>query len=148
MSSFANSLVPNLIGIVAILIVISSIKSLLSSKRKGNSRFISKHPLTAPEQEFYFILSEAVPDLLILPQVAFSRFLETQGGNDKENFSLFATARQKVVDYLICDKSFNIICAIELDDRTHNRHKDSKRDAILKESGITCLRFKVNNSPP
>jgi hypothetical protein len=116
-------------------------------QKSNNSFLISKTPLTIPEQKFYFILVKAVPELIILPQVSFSRFLEAKGGNKSESFALFATARQKVADYLVCDHSFNIICAIELDDSTHSLSNDKKRDEILKNSGINTVRFKTNKIP-
>ncbi|QPJ62298.1 MAG: DUF2726 domain-containing protein [Candidatus Nitronauta litoralis] len=118
-------------------------------RRISTSYFYSKRPVTSAEQKLYFALVRAVPDLLILPQVAFSQFIGTRGGDSKENFALFGTARQKVVDFLICDKAFNIICAIELDDKSHENkgEEDFKRDEILRESGINCLRFKVGHLP-
>ncbi|MCA9485112.1 MAG: DUF2726 domain-containing protein, partial [Nitrospina sp.] len=118
-------------------------------RRLSTSYFYSKRPISQVEQKLYYTLNRAVPDLLVLPQVAFSQFLGTRGGDPKENWSLFCTARQKVVDFLICDKAFNIICAIELDDSSHDNkaEDDWKRDEILKEAGINCIRYEVNQVP-
>jgi hypothetical protein len=72
----------------------------------------------------------------ILPQVAFSRFLYTKGGTKKENYTKFLTFSQKSIDFLVCDKSFYIKAAIELDDSTHTPEKDEAKNQIFKESGI------------
>lgn len=141
----------DLVGILALCIAAIAVFSFLAKKKKppeiektNNSYLISKPPLSPPEQLFYFRLIKAVPELIVLPQVAFSRFLDARGGTQKNNFALFGTVRQKVADYLICDESFSIICIIELDDKRHNKEKDEIRDANLKSSGISSIRLKVN----
>ena len=130
-----------IVGIIAIATV------LLQKKSASSSKFYARRPLTEPEQALFWKLRNALPDHAILPQVAFSRFVYTKGATKKENFRYMATAKQKVADFLICDKTFFIIAVIELDDSSHNTTKDAARDAILKEAGLRVLRWKVNTIP-
>ncbi|OIQ72825.1 hypothetical protein GALL_455490 [mine drainage metagenome] len=45
---------------------------------------------------------------------------------------------------MICDKAFQIVAIIELDDSTHDRKgaKDNERDRMLKSAGYTVLRYR------
>lgn len=107
-------------------------------------RFHSKKPLTDREQGCYWRLVDNLGgDFVILPQVAFSQFLQVKGGNQKDNFREFARVRQKVADFLICRKDFTIVALIELDDKSHagKEEKDQERDRVVKESGIRVFRI-------
>ncbi|MBF0132374.1 MAG: DUF2726 domain-containing protein [Magnetococcales bacterium] len=104
-------------------------------------------PLTKPEQILYHRLTKTLPDHIILSQVSFGRFLYVNSGNKKKDFALEATFRQKVVDFLVCDNAFNIIAAIELDDRSHDKLKDEKRDKIFERAGIRVIRWNVKAMP-
>lgn len=121
---------------------------LVKFSRFSSVSFSSRHLLSDPEQVLYFRLREALPDnFVLLSQVAFSSFITTKGGTDAARLSLFASARQKVADFVICSKSFTVLVVIELDDKTHNSKKDAARDLILKQAGITTLRYNVKNIP-
>ena len=113
----------------------------------GKSKITPKRPLSKPEQVLYYSLSSALPDMIILPQVSFDRFLFSKGGSKSENFRKRGTYSQKAIDYLVCDKSFFIVAAIELDDSSHTPEKDAKKDAILKEAKIRLVRWNVNSLP-
>lgn len=107
-------------------------------------RFCSRKPLTDREQGCYYRLIENLGgDFIVLPQVAFSAFLRTEGGSEKENFREFARMRQKVADFLICRKDFSIVALIELDDKSHvgKEEKDKERDTVVKEAGIRVFRI-------
>ncbi len=121
---------------------------LFPEKRRTKAKFSQKKPLSEVEQILYFKIQKAIGEnYLVLPQVAFSRFLYTTGGNNKENWSKFSIARQKVIDYLICKKNFEIMAAIELDDSSHKAEKDKQRDNILTEAGIKIVRWNVKKMP-
>jgi Protein of unknown function (DUF2726) len=53
---------------------------------------------------------------------------------------------QKSVDFVICDKEFRTVVAIELDDKTHERPDRIERDEIVeglfKEAGIRLVRIR------
>jgi hypothetical protein len=135
-----------IIAITACIAMIGIILGLLL-KKKNKAKLTAIRPLSTPEQILYFRLAEALPDHIVLAQVAFSRFLKASGGSKKENWSKFGTIRQKVADYVICKKDFSIEAVIELDDSSHNKFNDEKRDETLKQAGINSIRWNVKNLP-
>lgn len=111
--------------------------------------FYSKAPLTKTEQSLYFQLVEALPQKIILSQVQLSRFLGVKKGN---NFmTWFNRINRMSIDYLVCDKDFSIIAAIELDDSSHNKpnriEADNKKNKALLDAGVRLIRWHVNNKP-
>ncbi len=55
------------------------------------------------------------------------------------------------LDFVVCEKSSNPVCAIELDDKTHLRaeaiRRDAKKDKALGAAGIPIVRIKVDVMP-
>lgn len=136
-------------GIITI-IAIALIVTMILKKEKAQeskSKYFKKILLSAPEQVIYHRLKASMPEHEILAQVAFSQMIGSKGGSKKENFSKYGKARQKVADFVICDKSFNIIGVVEIDDKTHNTEKDEGRDKMLLEAGIPTVRWKATNLP-
>jgi len=102
--------------------------------------------LTKTERIFYANLQEAVNDYyVIVPQAHLSSFLShTEHGQNWK--AAFARINGKSVDFLLCSKvTLEPICAIELDDYTHNtkvrKERDSFVDATLSHAGIPLARF-------
>lgn len=143
------ALVIVLIAVIAVFVVAKPKKKNANAgiAQIGESSLYAKRPLSDPEQTLYWNLLSAFPDKLVLPQVSFSRFLYTKGESKKANFSKFAKVRQKVADYVLCDKAFNVLGVIELDDRSHEQERDNQRDEYLKEAGIRVYRFSVRSIP-
>ena len=116
--------------------------------RMGGAKFKLKSPLlSAPEQELFRRLVVALPDHVVLAQVAFSQMIDVAGGSERENFRKRLTARQKVADFVVCDKAFGVTAVIELDDSSHSRARDQKRDAIVSEAGARTIRWRVSKLP-
>jgi very-short-patch-repair endonuclease len=114
----------------------------------GGARFKLNSPLlSAPEQELYLKLVDALPDHIVLAQVAFSQMIRVEGGNDRENFRKRLTARQKVADFVVCDRSFRVIAVVECDDSSHESEKDRKRDEIVREAGAPTIRWRATKQP-
>ena len=133
------------LALIAILAIKLALKALANA---GGPAFKLKSPLlSVPEQDLYRRLVAALPDHVILAQVAFSQMIKVEGGERKENFGKFATARQKVADFVVCDKSFKVVAVVELDDSTHSREKDERRDAIIHEAGSKTIRWRTANRP-
>lgn len=135
-----------------LLIVVIVIAGLLaiskSAKGKHRSVYYSKEVLGKAEQVAYWRLVEAYRDeKVVLSQVAFSAFLKTSGVNKKENLRLFAIARQKVADIVICNKDFSIYAILEIDDKTHVGAKDEARDKILMSADIKTFRVEAWEIP-
>lgn len=96
-------------------------------------------PLTMHEQPMFTKLRNTLePDYVVLAQVSFSSILWTWSNGVRNRFN------RKIVDFVICDKGFNVVAVVELDDLSHKgkEERDNERDLLLNEAGITVLRYK------
>ena len=114
-------------------------------------RLVKKKALMTPnEKEFFGRLTRAVKgDYTLMSQVAMGAVMEAALPKEHPQFwevrKLFS---QKIIDYLLCDKkTLAVIAAIELDDRTHDKEKDVKRDALMHSAGIPTLRWESRSKP-
>jgi very-short-patch-repair endonuclease len=96
-----------------------------------------RRPLTAFEQQMYGALVTALPECVILAQVAFSALLTTDGQSHRNRFD------RKVADFVVCSRRMTPIAVIELDDSSHRNKSaaDAQRDAMLRNAGLTTLRY-------
>jgi hypothetical protein len=121
---------------------------LVSFFRTRGPRFKLASPLlSVPEQELYRRLVAALPDHVILAQVAFSQMIDVVGGSPDENFRKRLTAMQKVADYVVCDTNFRVVAVVELDDSSHHSEKDQRRDEMVLEAGARTIRWRVSKMP-
>jgi len=106
--------------------------------QKSKSPISKKDLLTKNEQPMYFRLVEAMPEHIVLAQVAFSALLKTSTSAMRNRFD------RKVADFVICDKTFKVIACIELDDSSHKgrERQDGERDRMLIEAGYRVIRYK------
>ncbi|MGJ8621086.1 MAG: DUF2726 domain-containing protein [Methylophilaceae bacterium] len=111
--------------------------------------YYSKKSLTQPEQVMYHRLVEALPDKIILAQVQLSRFIGVNKGHDFNSW--FNKINRMSIDFLVCEKDFSIIAAIELDDNSHNRpdrqDADDKKNKVLTAAKVRLIRWHVNSKP-
>lgn len=132
--------------IVVIFIAIIFYKNLKSSR--ASYLYNSKPLLTDNEIEFYQRLKEALPEYHILCQVALGALLQPNvKGNNRKYYSIRGTFAQKIADFVICDKDMSVVTIVELDDRTHSKDKDEKRDAMLEEAGYDVVRWQSRKKP-
>lgn len=112
--------------------------------------YFGKAPLTPAERELYARLREAVPECVVLAQVALSSLVGVrEQGNWRQWFNRIS---QKSVDFVLClPHDFTVVAVIELDDRTHGRsdrqRADAAKDDALKVAGHPVLRFKCSDVP-
>lgn len=139
------------------MIGIAILKVFLAIKRKQESEstpddgppasFYKKSPLTEIEQILYYRLVSALPDYVVLAQVQVSRIV----GMKQFSQGWFNKISRKSVDFLICQKNFSILAAIELDDSSHDTEerqaKDADKDAALKGAGIRMIRCRASDLP-
>lgn len=106
---------------------------------------------TPSESTFLYALDKAVgKDFRVFGKVRLADIVDTEvyrGVGDKA-FSLIAF---KHIDFLLCDcRSLSILCAIELDDWTHQNEKrqvkDAEKEFALHSAGIPLIRFTVDSS--
>lgn len=98
----------------------------------------AKKILTIKEKPMYFDLVKACPShLIVLCQVSFNSMITTRNIARRNEFN------RASCDYCLCDKDFNPVLVLELDDRSHLYHKerDIKRDTLLNSAGIPVIRF-------
>ncbi|EXE69958.1 DUF2726 domain-containing protein [Acinetobacter nosocomialis] len=132
-----------MIGIFLIAIMILAILSVLkkgeSKNRNAKRTPIKGKPIiTMNEQPTFMKLKEALPEHIILAQVAFSAFMTAQGYATRNLFN------RKVADFVVLDKAFNIVAIVELDDSSHKGKEkfDAERDALIHEAGFKVIRYK------
>lgn len=83
----------------------------------------------------------------MLSQVTFSRFMAPEHKNASVRQGLFNRISRKSIDFLLCLPDFTVISAIELDDSSHSKARDDRRDAILDKAGIPVVRLHVREIP-
>jgi hypothetical protein len=134
---------------VVFVVVGTLLQLLVRGGRAGRATdaYRSNKPLSEPEQTLYWRLREAVPECVVLSQVTFSRFMTPDVRGRAQRRALFNRISSKSADFLVCLKDFTLVAAIELDDRSHSRDRDTRRDEILASAGIPVLRFNVKEMP-
>lgn len=93
--------------------------------------------LSVAEQKFYKALCQGLNNqFLILMKVRVADVLQPEKGITKSEWtSAFNRIKSKHFDFLICDlNTYEIIAAIELDDRSHQRANRKKRDKLLNSA--------------
>jgi very-short-patch-repair endonuclease len=105
--------------------------------------------LSNPEQILYFRLCKAFPEYIVLAQVALSRMLGVNKGNNFGQW--FNRINRLSADFVLCSKDSTIVAVIELDDSSHTKTTrqiaDTKKDKALQSAGIRIMRWKVNSIP-
>ena len=103
--------------------------------------------LTPNEQEFFGRLKRALPDYDVLAQVGMGALLTTTVAENHPAFwDLRSQFSQKIADFVVM-RGRSVIAVIELDDRTHDKEKDARRDAMLASAGLRTLRFESRAKP-
>ncbi|WP_202732806.1 DUF2726 domain-containing protein [Acinetobacter pittii] len=133
-------------AIVGIFLIVMMILAILNVLKKGESKnrnakrnpIKGKRIITMNEQPTFMKLKEALPEHIILAQVAFSAFMTAQGYATRNLFN------RKVADFVVLDKAFNIVAIVELDDSSHKGKEDfdAERDALIQEAGFKVIRYK------
>ena len=96
--------------------------------------------LTVNEQGMYFRLVDALPQAVVLAQVAHSALLTAKGYAARNTFD------RKRADFVLCDRAFQVLAVIELDDSSDDtngdKDKDKARDAALAGVGYRVVRYR------
>jgi very-short-patch-repair endonuclease len=96
-----------------------------------------RRPLTAFEQQMFAALTAALPECVVLAQVAFSALITTEQRSHRNRFD------RKVADFVICSRQLTPFAIIELDDPSHRGREaaDAQRDTMLRNAGYHTLRY-------
>lgn len=103
--------------------------------------------LTENEVEFFGRLRRALPHLNVFPQVCMAGVILPNEKSRKRWGRAFSQVSSKRIDFTICYADLTVKCVIELDDRTHDKVKDAKRDAMLASAGIRTIRYESRSKP-
>jgi very-short-patch-repair endonuclease len=127
--------------LVLLIVVIGVARGVIKGKGRTTETPRAKRPLTEREQAMYFRLVQAMPDHVVMPQVAFSALLDAKSIGARNTFD------RKTADFVVCGKGFEVTAVIELDDSSHKgRSKvDAAREGLLTKAGYRVVRF--NNVP-
>ena len=111
--------------------------------------FTSQVPLSKVEQALYHRLVQTLPDLVVLAQVPLTRFLRLRMGRPWREWQ--ERIGHETIDYLICDRDFAIIAAIELDHRSHGLVSREKADVVknraLAAAQLPLVRWRAADLP-
>ncbi len=103
--------------------------------------------LTPPELKLFHIISSSIntKHYYVIPQTSLLSLMKIKFENDKEAWAKISNRR---LDFLITDKNFKPILAIELDDKSHDLPHRQKRDIeveeVLSGIGLKLVRFKLS----
>lgn len=141
--------------VVVVLIVIAA-AVVVALKAKGGAGsgeeewpFYARKPLSVPEQVLYFRLKKALPEHIVLAQVALSRMLGVKKGNNFQAW--FNRINRMSADFVVCLKDATVVAVIELDDSSHQhadrKATDQKKNKALSAAGIRIERWQTNALP-
>lgn len=103
--------------------------------------------MTSREEDFFKTLNEIFQDRwYVIPQVGLPSLLNHKIKGQNWN-GAFQHINRKTVDYVLLSKSdLSVVCAIELDDSTHDSSTRRKRDAevenIFQNVKFPLVRFR------
>ena len=92
--------------------------------------------LSPAEKAFYDVLDALVgEDVVICPKPAVREVLRVRGNVRRDRQKYFNWISQKHVDFVLCDReTMQILCAVELDDSSHERADRRQRDAFMDKA--------------
>lgn len=138
-----------LIASALLLLVAVVIRMVLPRGRSARYPYGRKAALFTPaERSFLGVLEQAVGQhYRILGKVRVADVIEVKRDLSRSEWqAAFNRISAKHFDFLLCDKeNLSVICAIELDDKSHNKSSRKERDAFLtqvcRNIGLPLLRI-------
>lgn len=107
-------------------------------------------PQTDNEWDMYWRLVKALPEHVVMPQVAMSAIVDVKL-MVKNRYVWRNRIDRKVMDFVICIRGGEVLAAIELDDRTHRkterRKADKVKNRVMVDAGIKLIRWESVNKP-
>ena len=140
-----------IIVIAVILKVVEKSSSDSSTKNQPTGfDYVSRNSvMTQNEINGFRVIDEALgKSYYVFPQIHLSSLLDSQVVDKKTKWSAHLHINRKSVDYVVCDRAtLKPVCAIELDDRTHDWKSRIERDElverILAEARMPLIRIKT-----
>lgn len=135
--------------IAGIFIKVATGQTRLEGMKEAPPYFRRSTLLNEKEQVLFHRLIEALPDHYIMAQV---RLADIVGVDKCKNYmAWFNKISRKSVDFVVCEKSFEVVACIELDGSTHDQEERQKADGdkeeVLNAAGIPLVRISVSELP-
>lgn len=110
----------------------------------------ARQPQTDNEWDMYWRLVKALPDHVVMPQVAMSAVVDVKL-LVKNRYVWRNRIDRKVLDFVVCSRGGAVVAAIELDDKTHRkaerRKADKVKNRVMEDAGIRLIRWESANKP-
>ncbi len=143
-----------LIASALLLLVAVVIRLVLPRGRPARYPYSRKAALFTPaERSFLGVLEQAVGQhYRILGKVRVADVIEVKRDVSRSEWqAAFNRISAKHFDFLLCDKeNLSVVCAVELDDKSHNRSSRKERDAFLtrvcRNTGLPLLRIAASKT--
>ncbi|KIF80328.1 hypothetical protein TSA66_05070 [Noviherbaspirillum autotrophicum] len=133
-------------AIVMVAIVLGGLFLWLFLHREKPMRFRQRAVLTGCDLEFFFRLSDALPECIVCPQVAMSALLEPAGTGVPRQQAMAQIAGGRV-GYAVFDREMRLLAVVELNHRSRATRRETARDACLSSAGIKIVRFHAKHLP-
>ncbi len=135
---------PVLVGLVAAIIFLL-VRLFYKKSRQANSWWKTPYEsqeyfLSPAERYFYQVLERLVgEEILICPKPSVREVLRVRSNIKHDRQKYFNWISQKHLDFVLCErKTMKILCAVELDDRSHKQKERQRRDAFLDKAFKTA----------
>ena len=132
----------SLFGLLVLVVVLAGIAALVRRLLGEGERelpYERRGPmLSAAERGFYAVLCEAARardrEAVVMAQVPISQLIKVKRGTEQWR-SWHNKIDRKTVDFVVLDgRTFEVVAAVELDDRSHQRADRRQRDAFVEEA--------------
>jgi very-short-patch-repair endonuclease len=149
--------IPGLSALLVLALVAVAVVAVALARRRplrlvegGAPPYFGKKPLTDAEREMFVRLQAAMPECVVLAQVALSSLVGIKERPDRRMW--FNRISQKSVDFVLClPNDFTVVTVIELDDLSHARpdrvRADTAKDVALRVAGHPIVRLKARPTP-
>jgi hypothetical protein len=136
--------------VIGVLFAVAAIGLLKDELRNQKPRYkINSRPmLTQNELRFFQQLRRTAPNHYICPQVGYGALLEPgYAHDDKRRLPALRTFNQWRLDFAICNpEDLSVCCIVELDDSSHSRTLDRRRDEITAGAGYHTIRIRTGRT--
>lgn len=139
---------------IAAVLILAAVLWLKSRKGGGPKTSTStwpvkpKKPLNDKESNVFHALTNALPEYVVLAQVALSQLVYV---SEKGNQAIRNKINPLVADFVICDKTFRVLAIVEVDGSSHDRPRrqnaDTNKEKALIDAGLKFLRWNAKVLP-
>lgn len=128
--------------IIFLAVLCIAVLFLKNKTRDIEAQYKKREALFTPaERSFLGVLNQAIDDnAIIFGKVRVADIIKPNSWLSRKKWqTLFNKISSKHFDFVICDKhDLSVLCAIELDDKSHNSKIRKKRDAFLQSACLSA----------